>query len=45
MKGVDVRMTYMIRTKFLRRIKPLFYIGQEYRELVCLEKLKDLVVG
>lgn len=45
MKGVDVRMTYMIRTKFLRRINPFFYIGQEYRELVCLEKLRDLVIG
>lgn len=45
MKGVDVRMTYMIRTKFLRRINHFFYIGQEYRELVCLEKLRDLVVG
>ena len=45
MKGLDVRMTYMIRTKFLRRIKHCFYNGQEYRELVCLEKLRDLVVG
>ena len=45
MKGVDVRMTYMIRTRFLRRINPFFYIGREYRELVCLEKLRDLVVG
>ena len=45
MSGYEVRMTYMIRTKFLRRLNPFFYIGQEYRELKCLEKLTDLVVG
>lgn len=45
MRGVDVQMTYKIRTKFLRRINHFFYIGQDYRELVCLEKLRDLVIG
>lgn len=38
-------MAYQIRSRYLRRRIPRFYMGQEYKELRAMDKLRDLIVG
>ena len=43
-RGREISMLYMLRSKLLQK-SANFYIGQENREIRCMEIIRDLVVG
>lgn len=43
-RGREISMLYMLRSKLLQK-SAKFYIGQETREIRCMEIIRDLVVG
>lgn len=43
-RGREISMLYMLRSKLLHK-SANFYIGQENREIRCMEIIRDLVVG
>lgn len=43
-RGREISMQYMLRSKLLQK-SANFYIGQELREIRCMEIVRDLVVG
>lgn len=42
--GLEIAMQYKLRSKILRK-SAKFLMGQELREIRCMEVLRDLVVG
>lgn len=42
--GQEIAMLYMIRSRLLRK-SAKFVMGQELREIRCMEVLRDLIVG
>ena len=43
--GLELKMLYQIRARFLYKLTPIFHMGQESKEIRCMEHLRNLVVG